>query len=680
MIYLMLNQQEGKTPSADMLRYTEEILLLLLDEESGGFAPNLPSRSLNVILASAVLMDLVYENRIDTDLEQLILVDPAPVSDDLLDPALDDIAKASEAHDTKYWILRTAERGDEILDKVLARLIRHGILVGDANESGAVFFSHAVTRARRYPVKDGKNIEDVRLRIMRLLFSDDVPDPFDLVIVSLANAGRVFDRLLSREERAEVQERIDLLVKMDLIGRTLGEVIESIKITGSPSRLSKNPPPDAPGLPIIGNALSMGGNIQTFMLENYRKLGPVFQARAFNRHYIILAGPEANTFIKTEDKRYFRGHELWRDFGAELGAANILAGLDGLDHVRMRKELGPAFSYRRIENHAEDLVRLTRRTIDELPMDSPVSARHAFSRIVTEQLGNVLGSGVSAREYLEDLPTFFNALLNTQFLGVWPRQVMLLPKIRRARRRIEELSAKMIAHHELKQRDEASIDYIDVVLNMHHNSPQLMPETDLMINTAGLFLVGMYTVPSASAFMFYALLKHPDLMQRMTAEADAFFAAGATMSGYGSQLDITRRIIMETLRMYPLTPALPRIVSNPFEFGGYTVPAGSNALLGISVTHQLPEFFPSPQRFDIDRYTEERAEHKQPGAYLPFGAGSHMCMGSRFAEAQMALVMATLLHEAEFVLSPGDYELKIKHFPFPRPADSFKFRMRCRRR
>ncbi|MYI21771.1 MAG: hypothetical protein F4043_03445, partial [Gammaproteobacteria bacterium] len=50
-----------------MLRFAEEILVLVLDEERGDLAPNLPARSLDLALAGAVLMDHALENRIDTD-------------------------------------------------------------------------------------------------------------------------------------------------------------------------------------------------------------------------------------------------------------------------------------------------------------------------------------------------------------------------------------------------------------------------------------------------------------------------------------------------------------------------------------------------------------------------------------------------------------------------------------
>ena len=131
--------------------------------------------------------------------------------------------------------------------------------------------------------------------------------------------------------------------------------------------------------------------------------------------------------------------------------------------------------------------------------------------------------------------------------------------------------------------------------------------------------------------------------------------------------------------MYPVAPFLIRTVTNSFEFAGYRIPAGENVMIATTVPHYLPDHFPEPDRFDIDRYTPERAEHRQPEVYAPFGLGAHRCLGSGFAEVQIAVTMATILHEVELELVPSDYTLKIAQIPFPSPSKSFKVRVVPRR-
>ena len=165
----------------------------------------------------------------------------------------------------------------------------------------------------------------------------------------------------------------------------------------------------------------------------------------------------------------------------------------------------------------------------------------------------------------------------------------------------------------------------------------------------------------------------------MRGEVDTMYEHGPPTPAALRKLDITHRIALETLRMYPVVPALPRIVSNSFEFGGYQVPAGAQVLLGTTVSHHLPECFPDPERFDIERYAGSEKQHRQPGAFAPFGVGRHRCLGSGFAEVQIALTLATIVRETELVLDRPERPLKIKLTPAPHPHTSVRFRLLRRR-
>ena len=205
-----------------MLRFPEEIILLLLDDEGGNFV-RVPEWSMQCALAGAVLMDLALENRIDTDPNQLILVDSTPVGDDLLDPTLARIAEATEAHDTRFWIQDTAQRAYQIRERVLERLVNHGILHVRDDSFLWVF------QSRRYPVVDGKADREVKLRIMEVLFSDEIPDPRDIVIVCLAEACGIFRELLSRRELEHATARIEQVRKLDLIGQAVTQAVWDIE-------------------------------------------------------------------------------------------------------------------------------------------------------------------------------------------------------------------------------------------------------------------------------------------------------------------------------------------------------------------------------------------------------------------------------------------------------------------
>lgn len=205
-----------------MLRFAEEIMLLLLDDGDGTFV-ELPKHSLELALAGAVLMDLALEGRIDTDPQRLFVVNTEPVDDDLLAPTLNRIAHSLVTYDARHWIRELASQADEIRERSLARLIERGIL---REEQGRFMW---VFRTRRYPVIDDQQVQEVRLRIMAMLRSDEIPDARDTLITALADVCGIFGSLLSAEELKALTPRIRQVGKLDLIAREVAAAVREIE-------------------------------------------------------------------------------------------------------------------------------------------------------------------------------------------------------------------------------------------------------------------------------------------------------------------------------------------------------------------------------------------------------------------------------------------------------------------
>ena len=197
------------------LRFAEELLLLLLEDDAGQFEST-NADMLHLALAGAVLMDLELESRIDTDLERLSLVDATPTGDDLLDPALAEIASETRQRDIPHWLNALAVRGDELHDRAVARLIERGHLLRQGG------------RFRRGPQSRPRLIVDVtvtrriRAQITSLLLSDELPDPRDIVVICLCDICGLFENLLLPGELDGLLPRIRRLGKLDLIAQAVG--------------------------------------------------------------------------------------------------------------------------------------------------------------------------------------------------------------------------------------------------------------------------------------------------------------------------------------------------------------------------------------------------------------------------------------------------------------------------
>ena len=208
-----------------MLTFTEEILLLLLDDKDGSFVP-IPKATLGCAIAGAVLMDLAFDDRVDTDPESLVVTDPTPTANPILDPTLAKIAAQGRGTDTRTWIrVLSVEDAPAIREHALQSLVARGIVVQREERVMWAF------RARRYPTIDGNVEQEVKLRIADVLFSEDIPHPRDVALIGLVDACDILRDVFPDRDMEQCRPRIDQLRKMDLIGRELAQAIADIEHT-----------------------------------------------------------------------------------------------------------------------------------------------------------------------------------------------------------------------------------------------------------------------------------------------------------------------------------------------------------------------------------------------------------------------------------------------------------------
>lgn len=175
----------------------------------------------------------------------------------------------------------------------------------------------------------------------------------------------------------------------------------------------------------------------------------------------------------------------------------------------------------------------------------------------------------------------------------------------------------------------------------------------------GAFIAGMDTAANSLAFILYRMHRHPEYLPALRAEADLLFRNGPPDAEALGRSPLLHRFVMETLRLHPIAPALTRTLTQDVTFAGHDLRAGTTVIIGTTVSHGL-------EWFDPDRFTRQRAEHRQPGAYAPFGVGAHTCAGSGMAEGLMMLNAAALLRTLDLSLDPA-YRLREVARPTPSP-------------
>jgi hypothetical protein len=205
-----------------MLGFVEEIVLLQLDDSQGKFIA-LPLSAGDVVLAGAALMELALNNRVDSDLKQLMLVDAKPTGDDILDDVLRQLAEIGGEFSAAAALEQISLNGEKYQEMALKRLIAKGIL---REEDGRFLW---VFHTRRYPVVDDTEQREVRARLRQLVLTDEIPDPRDVVLICLIDASGMLGLVLSRDEIAQTKTRVEQLGRLDLIGQAVTKAVAEIR-------------------------------------------------------------------------------------------------------------------------------------------------------------------------------------------------------------------------------------------------------------------------------------------------------------------------------------------------------------------------------------------------------------------------------------------------------------------
>jgi cytochrome P450 len=436
------------------------------------------------------------------------------------------------------------------------------------------------------------------------------------------------------------------------------------------------------GLPVVGNALQMAKDPGRFFYECYRKYGPVFRLKVMNNVYTVLAGAEAANFMGTREGRdSLRSKEFWQGLVDEWGAKRTLTGEDGETHQKLRAVMKHGYSKESLKGRYDEVIKITDTVIErDWPVGELVPVVQNMQYIVTEQLGAML-TGTSPREYVADIRTTILYILNVLVTRQRPKFMLKDPRYKHAKERVAELGRRMIAEYNAGKdaRDPTRRNLVDDVMEAHARDPDLIPASDLILSLTGPFVAGLDTVANTVGAFIYAVLKHPEVLERVRNEADALFAQGSIDEADLRRVPAIDGAIMEVMRMYPIAVAQMRTATRDFAFLGHQIREGELLYVATAVPHYMEEFYPNPQKFDIDRYARPRAEHLKPGVYSPYGRGTHTCLGKTLAEVQMSLSMARLFYLLDLELESPDYVLKTKVLPTPGPSMKFKVRVKGRR-
>lgn len=202
-----------------MLTVSEEFLLLTLKDEDGGFV-DIPLEHQRAGFLGAAIMELGLEGRLDSDLNRVWVVDNTPTGNAALDLVLAKLSAPDFDSSAEKIIIQLIELGDHVRADALKRLCDKNILI--ETEGRILWF----LKTRRYPVIDGKEIREVKLRLLEVLLRDGLPSPRDVCLMSLAETCGIIRQIVPVSELKVAREKIAKFSKMELIGQNVSHYIE----------------------------------------------------------------------------------------------------------------------------------------------------------------------------------------------------------------------------------------------------------------------------------------------------------------------------------------------------------------------------------------------------------------------------------------------------------------------
>ncbi|PTL76986.1 cytochrome P450 [Vitiosangium sp. GDMCC 1.1324] len=404
------------------------------------------------------------------------------------------------------------------------------------------------------------------------------------------------------------------------------------------------------GLPLIGVARDARKDVLGFLMRTVAEHGPVVQYRfGPGRAYLVTHPDGLKYVLQDNSKNYTKDHFSYSMVRRVVGDGLLTS--QGETWLKQRRLAQPAFHRARIAAMAEQMVRATAEFSEHWAESQRTGApRHAVRDMMALTL-RIVGEallGTDVRAETEVVSAAFN-VVSEQTVERF-RTLRLIPPIlptaydrayRRANHTLREVVARVIAKRREHLEDRGDLLSMFMLARDEETGEQ-MDDAHLQGEVLTMMIAGHETTATTLSWVWVLLEQNPEVERQLHAELESVLGGRAPTAEDVPRLVYTRRVLDETLRLYPPVYILSRKVMEDDTVYGYQVLAGSSLDMSPYVTHRLAEFWPDPERFDPDRFTPEKIAARPRYAYFPFLGGPRQCIGNTFALMEGTLILATL--------------------------------------
>ncbi|MDQ0947471.1 cytochrome P450 [Streptomyces phaeochromogenes] len=417
------------------------------------------------------------------------------------------------------------------------------------------------------------------------------------------------------------------------------------------------PIPKAAGsLPLLGHAIPLMRDNLAF-IASLRDYGPLVEIRLQPQQPTIVINDPAliRTMLVDVAPTLDKGR-FFEKMGQLLGDSVVTAA--GSDHVRKRRQLQPAFRHTEITRYIDLMRNQVTTTMSRWTPGQVLDVREVMVKLSLDMLATTVFSGSideqAFHQLRRDLSVVMNGVGTRIMLPDWAERLPL-PANRRfnaARDAVRTTIGHAVDDLRASGRDTG--DMLSMLLRAQdEESGQPLTPHQICSEVLTLAVAGTETTASVLSWVLYELARNREVDERVQAELDDVLGERPVAFDDLTRLPYLGRVITEALRLHHTGWLVTRRTLQPTRIGDWEIPAGTELAYCQHALHRDPELFPDPLAFDPDRWLDDSLPPLSNGAFLPFGAGKHKCIGDRFAQAELTTAIATLTRSWRLELVPG---------------------------
>jgi cytochrome P450 len=378
----------------------------------------------------------------------------------------------------------------------------------------------------------------------------------------------------------------------------------------------------------------------------------------------LRLGGSAYLLKRAEDVQHVlvAGHAIYPKGPRNIGARATRILGDGLmtntgeAHRRMRRRVQPVFRRQPVERTAETILRGIDTMIDRWEEAVEIDLADEMNRLALQTLiGSIFGveSGSSVTA-LEDGMAARRRSMGRAF--AWPvtapgfLPIALSPRQRHAITRLDETLYRLI--REQRDRAAASDDLLSMMMDTHEGGRSASDARQVHDEALNLLLAAHENVARALTYTLLALARHAHVEAKLREEVERVLGDRAPTADDCRKLRYTEMTVAESMRLWPPSPLVFRVARQDDRLPtGARIRAGSKLLLSPYVVQRDPAYYPDPESFDPERFSQEGRHGRPKYAYFPFGGGPRVCIGQTLATTVSTLVLARTAQRVRLELS-----------------------------